>query len=238
MNLGSTYLELPTNDQQAKNSCEAALQIFTSRDYPTEWAKTQINLGRAYQKLSSGDHHLNLQKAITCYQSALPILLHAGSPVELGYTLHRLGTAYYELRMKGQNYLEQSIACYKAALDAYTGDFPIDLLGEIMKDLGDAYRNFSKGDRQANLEVAITSYQASQKAFPKEDYPIEWAKIENNLGIAYSQFSKGDKQANLRTAINCFQAARQVFCSKHMDDYIQSIDDNISKAQQVLQRLS
>jgi len=107
-----------------------------------------------------------------------------------------------------------------------------------MKDLGDAYRNFSKGDRQANLEVAITSYQASQKAFPKEDYPIEWAKIENNLGIAYSQFSKGDKQANLRTAINCFQAARQVFCSKHMDDYIQSIDDNISKAQQVLQRLS
>src|SRR5207245_1683217 len=48
--LGTAYVELPTGDRGANlakaiTCLEAALRVFTERDFPVDWARTQKNLG-------------------------------------------------------------------------------------------------------------------------------------------------------------------------------------------------
>jgi hypothetical protein len=74
-NLGTAYCELPTGDR-AENLAnaivffQAALRVWTERDFPAQWAMTQNNLGIVYINLPTGDRAKNLAKAIACYHAA------------------------------------------------------------------------------------------------------------------------------------------------------------------------
>ncbi len=57
-NLGVAYMNLPTRDRgenlkRAITCYEAALRIYTERDFPQEWASTQNNLDAARAELES-----------------------------------------------------------------------------------------------------------------------------------------------------------------------------------------
>ena len=56
---------------QAIGLYEAALRVYTERDFPVDWATTQNNLATAYGNLPTGDRGANLQRAIACYEAAL-----------------------------------------------------------------------------------------------------------------------------------------------------------------------
>jgi tetratricopeptide (TPR) repeat protein len=75
-NLGNAYQNLPTGDrgenlQRAIACYEAALRVYTEREFPMDWAMTQKNLGIAYGNLSTGDRAENLRRAIACYEAAI-----------------------------------------------------------------------------------------------------------------------------------------------------------------------
>ena len=75
-NLGNAYSDLPTGDrganlQQAIACYQAALRVYTEREFPVDWAMTQNNLGAAYSDLPTGDRGANLQQAISCYEAAI-----------------------------------------------------------------------------------------------------------------------------------------------------------------------
>ena len=69
-NLGTAYANLPTGDR-SKNLAkaivclEAALRVYTERDFPADWAMTQNNLGFTYASLPTGNGE-NLANGIAC----------------------------------------------------------------------------------------------------------------------------------------------------------------------------
>jgi CHAT domain-containing protein/tetratricopeptide (TPR) repeat protein len=109
---------------------DAALRVVTERLHPFQWAEIQNNLGVAYGDLTTGDHAVNLERAIGCYERSLHVYgQHKQKfPSMWARVQYNLGNAYRYLPTgdRGAN-LEHAIACYQAALSIRTPDqFPED----------------------------------------------------------------------------------------------------------------
>jgi len=124
-NLGIAYGDLPIGDRgdnlrRAIACYEAALRVWTERDFPQNWATTQNNLGTAYQKLPTGERGDNLRRAIACYEAALRVRTERDFPQNWAGTQNNLGIAYGDLPTgdRGDN-LRRAIACYEAAARGY-----------------------------------------------------------------------------------------------------------------------
>jgi tetratricopeptide (TPR) repeat protein len=94
-NLGLAYWNLPSGDrgqnlQRAIACFEAALRIYTERDFPQDWARTQNNLGNAYRNLPSGDRGQNLRRSIGCYEAALRVFTERTFPQDWARTENNL----------------------------------------------------------------------------------------------------------------------------------------------------
>lgn len=74
-------------------------------------------------------------------------------------------------------------------------------------NLGTAYPKLPTGDRGANLERAIASYEASLRIWTERDFPVQWAITRNNLGNAHANLPTRDRRMNLEQAIACYEAA-------------------------------
>jgi predicted ATPase len=215
-NLGAAYGDLPTSNQsdnlrRAIECYEAALSVYTEREFPRDWASTQNNLGTAYGTLPTGDRGQNLRRATECFQAALRVYTEKESPVAWAMAQNNLGISYRSLATgdRGEN-LERAIECYEAALRVYTErEFPIDW-ATTQTNLGVAYRHLPTGDRGENLQRAIECYQAALRVRTERDLPRDWASTQNNLGIGYGELPRGDRNENLRRGIGCFEAASRV----------------------------
>jgi tetratricopeptide (TPR) repeat protein len=80
--------------QRAIACHEAALRVYTEKAFPTEWARTQNNLGAAYHISPTGDRARNLQRAIACYKAALRVYTEEAFPAYWAETSRNLGLAY------------------------------------------------------------------------------------------------------------------------------------------------
>ncbi len=90
---------MPTGDraanlQKAISAFVAALRVFTEKDFPTQWAQTQDNLGNAYAHLLTGDRTANLQKAIAAYDAALGVYTEKDFPIDWARIQYTLGLSY------------------------------------------------------------------------------------------------------------------------------------------------
>lgn len=72
---------------------EQALQIYTRKAFPQDWAMTQNNLGNAYRDRIQGDRAGNLERAIACYKQALEIYTREASPEEWATIQNNLALA-------------------------------------------------------------------------------------------------------------------------------------------------
>ena len=81
----------------------------------------------------------------------------------------------------------------------------------LQHTLGMAYMQLPGGDRAANVQQAMASFQATLQVYTREVFPFEWAKAQLTLGAAYADFPGGNREANLERAIACYQAALQVY---------------------------
>jgi len=71
-------------------------------------------------------------------------------------------------------------------------------------------REFPKGNRASNIEIAIAGYEVLTKFFPRYAFPKLWSIHQNSLGICYWQRIQGDREENLKSAISFCKAALQV----------------------------
>ena len=132
----NAYIEMPTNAGFLIENCITAidkylqaLEIFTSSQYPAEYAGTQNNLGAAYTHLAmwnSAEGAENLRKAIECYKKALDVYRKDEYPVGFAMTQNNLGVVYRKFppqdnTVRAKN-LRKSIDCHIKALDVYTKD--------------------------------------------------------------------------------------------------------------------
>ena len=72
---------------------EQALQIYTRKAFPQDWAMTQNNLGNAYRDRIRGNRADNLERAIACYRQASEIYTREASPDEWATIQNNLAVA-------------------------------------------------------------------------------------------------------------------------------------------------
>lgn len=75
------------NQERAITAYQAALQIYAPETYGERWAKTQLELGKAYRKLAQ------FANALTCFQAALTVFTPDSFPSECIETGLELGQA-------------------------------------------------------------------------------------------------------------------------------------------------
>jgi tetratricopeptide (TPR) repeat protein len=199
------------NLRQAIGCYEAALRIFTEKDFPHDWAMTQNNLGIVWSDLPSGDRNANLRQAIACCEAALRVFTESDSPKPWAMTQNNLGNALWKLPSGDRDAnLRRAIVCYEAALRIRTeSDSPQDWAA-TQNNLGNAFWDLPSGNRNANVRQAIRCYEAALRVRSESDSPQDWAVTQNNLGNAWQNLPSGDRDANTRRAIGCYEAALRI----------------------------
>ncbi|NJN10694.1 MAG: CHAT domain-containing protein [Richelia sp. RM1_1_1] len=71
-----------------------ALEVFTPKTSPHDWAQVQMNLGNSYCKRIHGERAENLELAITAYNQALNVYTHQAFPKHHAAASLNLGLAY------------------------------------------------------------------------------------------------------------------------------------------------
>lgn len=71
-------------------------------------------------------------------------------------------------------------------------------------------REFPRGHRDINLEIAITGNRVATIVFTRQAFPADWAMLQNNLGLAYCQRIRGNRADNLELAIRYYLATLEV----------------------------
>jgi len=234
--LGVAYWNLSTGDwgenrKKASACFQAALRVFTEKEFPVDWAKAQNNLGNYYLNLPTGDHGENLKKGIACYEAALRVYTENDFPVDWAMVQRNLGGAYWGLPTgdRGEN-LKKAFACYEAGLRVISEEeFPVDW-AKAQSKLGQAYTDLPTGDRRENLNKAFACFQAALRVFTEKEFPVRWARVQNNLGEAYTDLPTGDRGENLKKAFACFQAALRVFTEKDLPSYWAFTQENLGNA--------
>ncbi|MBZ5624074.1 MAG: tetratricopeptide repeat protein, partial [Acidobacteriia bacterium] len=106
-----------------------ALQVYTKESLPQGWARTQNNLGAAYEtlgeRLGGTEAAEMLRAAVTAYQNALQVRTKASLPQDWATTQNNLGIAYEILGerlsgTKGAESLRAAVAAFQNALQVYT----------------------------------------------------------------------------------------------------------------------
>ncbi|MEG4456622.1 CHAT domain-containing protein [Microcoleus sp. N9_A1] len=199
------------NLERAIEFYDAALTVYTLKDFPEYWATTQNNLANAYSERINGSRAENLERAIAFFDAALIVRTLEDFPEKWAMTQNNLAIAYGE-RINGSRAenLERAIGFFDAALTVRTRKaFPEDW-AMTQHNLGEAYRNRIKDSQAENLERAITFYEAALTVYTLEDFPEKWATTQNNLAIAYNNRINGSLAENLERAIAFYETALTV----------------------------
>jgi len=190
---------------------EAALRVYTEKEFPQNWAVIQNNLGNVWRAMPTGDRGESLGRAIACYEAALRVYTEKEFPQNWARTQNYLGNAWSNMPtgdLAGN--LGRAIAYYEAALRVYTEkQFPKDWAG-TQNDLGAAWTRMPTGDRGENLGRAIACFEAALRVCTETEFPRDWAMTQNNLGNVWRAMPAGDRGENLGRAIACFEAALRV----------------------------
>jgi len=160
------------NLQKAIVAYEAALRVYTEKDFPEEWAEIQNIRGGAYLILPTGDHSANLQKAIAACEAALRVYTEKDFRVEWAATQSILGAAYLSLPTGHSDAnMNKAIAAFEAASRVLTEkDYPLQWAMSQLA-LGGVYTELSTGSKSRNLQKAIAYFENALKIFTTEAYP-------------------------------------------------------------------
>jgi CHAT domain-containing protein len=90
-------------------------------------------------------------------------------------------------------------------------EFSKQAIAANLNIFADLIQLFPLGNRSANLEIAISSYQLVLEAFSRESYPLQWASVHISLANTYEQRVRGGRAANLEKSISGYHSSLQVF---------------------------
>ncbi len=235
--LGNSWSQDPKSPDQsvpkAITAYRGALQIYTRDKFPTEWARTQNNLGIAYRNLPSGDRGENLRRAIEAYKLAQEIYTREKFPVDWAATQNNLGTAYSDLPSgdRGEN-LRRAIEACQRALEVRTREkFPVDW-ATTQNNLGTAYSRLPSGDRGENLRRAIEAYQRALEVRTREKFPVDWAKTTLRMTRAETGLPSSQGKPPNPQLLRTLERVMETFRSSGMVSEVPEVEQLIRSLQQ------
>ena len=127
--------------------------------------------------------------------------------VDIAALIFEFGCLVYQFPSEQCTSFELAIIAYKLCLTIYNKENLPSEWAVTQNNLGIAYRDRIKGNKEENLELAIVACNNALIIHTQNNFPYEWAKTQNNLGIAYRDRIKGNKEENLELAIAAFNNA-------------------------------
>jgi tetratricopeptide (TPR) repeat protein len=235
-NFGYWIRQFPLGDRMLNlelsiTACQLALQVYTHKNLPLDWAMVQNALGVAYSNRIRGNRAENLEQAITAFQLVLQVYTREDFPQNWAVTQNNLGNIYCE-RIQGNRAgnLEQAIVAFKSALQVYTREFFPEDWAMTQNNLGIAYCKRSLGDRAENLEQAIATFQLALQVRTQKYFPQEWAGTQNNLGTAYVERIQGERAENLEQAIIAYQLSMKIYTREAFSEQWTRTQSNLAGA--------
>ena len=160
--------------------------------------------------------------------------------------LHRVRPKHSVTFKQSAQYLEQSVAAYRAALEVYTREQLPQIwattqnnLGIVLEDLGTR----SSGDQSAQyLQQSVTAYRAALEVRTREQLPQDWATTQNNLGIVLKELgthSSGDQSVQyLEQSVAAYENALTIFTPEANPYYNEIARRNLEQAKTALRTFS
>jgi len=137
---------------EAIATCQFALQENTRQRVPLEWARTQVDLGAALERLGERESDTaHLQQAVDAFTLALQENTRQGVPLEWARTQLDLGVALEALgrRTDDSHLLQRALICAKDAEAVFRSAGMTDW-AERASQMADDLRSEIAGDRTAN----------------------------------------------------------------------------------------
>jgi len=160
------------------------LEIFTREAFPVEWAKVQRQLGDLCAASSQGS---SIEAARPYYEAALEVFTADKNPIDRARCYFNLGVMYSNHNQERDEAIQETaIECFEAALKLY------EQQGEryrywatLQMNLGMAYRERIKGEKNDNIRRAIACYTKALQVFEHDTSSTDWARLQQALAIAY-----------------------------------------------------
>jgi tetratricopeptide (TPR) repeat protein len=216
--LGMTLASFFTPDrasrlEEAIDAYQKALEVFTPKDYPTEWISTNGSLALAYRERIEGVPRENLNRAIEEFSKVLEFSPREKDPAGWARTESNLAYAYEGLagvENPSEN-LRRSVEYCEEALQVFTrAAYPIEW-AQVNALLGNINLRQVSGVPANNIDAAIRCYGNALGVYTRRTTPDPWALTHMNLGNAYQRRITGVAAENFESAIENYDAALEVF---------------------------
>jgi CHAT domain-containing protein/tetratricopeptide (TPR) repeat protein len=231
-NLGVTLYEREggvraANIEQSIQALTLALRVRTKEAMPKSFASTSRSLAGSLSARKAGDERENVHAAIEAYSDALSVTEQDGdNRAQILWKVARLHVRASD--MGNDEAREKGIRTYKAAIE----DPAIDAndRAEMADELGDLFLARKGGAQAADVEGAISSYEAALRSIDKRQNPEEWVTVQIDLGNALLDRQRGSRADNVERAIGANREARGLIDrSKAPQDWA-NIQNNLGSA--------
>jgi tetratricopeptide (TPR) repeat protein len=196
---------------------ERALQVAPEA---AELLKARITarLGTALQALPSGDADsadggaATLERALQCFQRAIPTLQARGKAEEVAEAELNQGLAQQSLAALGRARITDAIGAYQRALRTFTREAWPQEYSVLHNNLAIAFLSMPAGDESGRMReaLAVQSFEEVLKVINLIDHPSEYAMINNNLGNALQVASSSHVLENHLRALAAYDEALRV----------------------------
>ncbi|MEL6929524.1 MAG: DUF1822 family protein [Cyanobacteria bacterium J06600_6] len=125
---------------------------------------------------------------------------------------------------------EEQTDYYRESLEKIVIKFQFKQWADNQSNLGALFLRNISGNRNENIENAITSSKAALRLYNEIDFPKKWGETQVNLGVAYLYRIKGEKRKNIETAITALSAALKVCTEEKFAQQWASVLNNLGIA--------
>lgn len=193
-----------TNIEQSIQALRLALRVRTKTAMPKKFVSTSLSLAASLSVRKLGDERQNVREAIEAYGDALSLTGRDGdNRAQILWKVARLHARASDLGDKEAR--EKGIRDYKSAIEDPA--IEADDRAEMTDELGDLLLARKGGAQAADVEAAISSYEATLRSIDKRQNPEEWVMLQIDLGNALLDRQLGSRAGNVERAIGAYREA-------------------------------
>ena len=203
----------PRSPQQLTDAVglyERALEIAPA-GAPLLRARITARMGTALQAQPDGGA-ASLERALQCFQAAVPGLQTLGRPEEVAEAELNLGLVQQALSALGRGRITDAIGAYQRSLRTFTREAYPQEYSVLHNNLAIAYLSMPATDERGRMReaLAVQSFEEVLKVINLIDHPSEYAMINNNLGNALQYATSSHVLENNLRALAAYDEALRV----------------------------
>lgn len=177
----------------------SALDFYSPKVFPREWAKTLVEMGNTIQQFTHWDQYENILQAIMCFRLALQAYTQDSFPRAWADVQQKIGQAYLELTHEERfDILDRPASSFLNIWTMFDNDhLPADqlLAGNRPDPSGkpDEVLARVRTHRDKNLAHAVEAFSQALQVFTLEQFPSNHRQVAKHL--AEAQASRGQWSA-------------------------------------------